>query len=71
MKPTNQIPIWFFIGGLLAVYGVLILAYGVFALFRPPAAPPALAELHPDLWWGGLLIGIGGFYTVKYWPWKE
>ena len=32
------IPIWFFIGLLLTIYGVLILGSGVYELISPPAA---------------------------------
>jgi hypothetical protein len=64
----NKIEIWFFIGALLGVYGLLILGTGVLHLFRPPARQMALAHLHPDLWWGILLAAIGLIYTVKFWP---
>jgi hypothetical protein len=65
---ANQIQIWFFIGVLLFLYGVLILGAGIFHLFFPPPRQMTLSELHPDLWWGVLLLGIGLFYCVKYWP---
>jgi hypothetical protein len=65
-----QIEIWFFIGALLGVYGLLILGTGVFHLFRPPLKQMALAHLHPDIVWGILLTVIGLIYTVKFWPKK-
>jgi hypothetical protein len=68
MEPAKQIPIWFFIGGLVLVYGVLIFGAGVYYLFHQPARPTALGGLHADLWWGALLVGIGAAYCVKYWP---
>jgi hypothetical protein len=71
MEKTHQIPIWFFIGCLLALYGLMILGYGIYSLFHPPLHPAALHELHPDVWWGALLSAIGGIYTVKYWPWSH
>ncbi len=64
----NQIEIWFFIGALLGVYGLLILGTGVLHLFRPPLKQMALAHLHPDIVWGVLLTAIGLVYTVKFWP---
>ncbi|HEX9933708.1 MAG TPA: hypothetical protein VGB38_00825 [bacterium] len=66
----NKIEIWFFIGALLGVYGLLILGTGIFHLFRTPARQMALAYLHPDVWWGALLTVIGLIYTVKFWPKK-
>jgi hypothetical protein len=65
---TNQIAIWFFIGVLLFLYGILIFGAGIFHLFVPPLQQMALSELHPDIWWGGLVLVIGLFYCIKYWP---
>ncbi len=62
----HGIPIWFFIGALLAVYGVLILGAGLFGLVHPPAVE--LANLHAGLWWGALLLVIGLGYLVRYRP---
>ena len=42
--PKN-ISIWFFTGALLLIYGVLILATGVWALSHPPEHPVVLASL--------------------------
>jgi hypothetical protein len=71
MEKTQQIPIWFFIGALLAVYGLIILGTGLFRLFHPSELQMALGYLHADIWWGALLATIGTFYTVKYWPQKK
>ena len=68
MEQTNQIPIWFFIGAVLLVYGILILGIGIFHLVYPPAQQLSLSELHPDIWWGGLLLVMGLGYCIKYWP---
>ncbi len=67
LEPTrHMIPVWFFIGILLAVYGVLILITGIREFRHPP--PTALANLHPAVWWGALLIAIGGTYIYAYRP---
>jgi hypothetical protein len=68
MEPTRRIEIWFFIGLLLLVYGVLILGAGVYHFVYPPPSDIALRELHSDLWWGALLMVLGGFYCVKFRP---
>jgi hypothetical protein len=68
MSGSAQIPIWFFIGLLLAAYGVLIFISGVFRWINPPAVRTVMEHLHPAVWWGLLLSVIGGFYTVRYWP---
>ncbi len=68
-KP-HFISIWFFIGSLLGVYGVLILGSGIWEIFRPPQHPVALANLHAAVWWGALLIALGAVYVVKFRPGK-
>ncbi len=62
----HGIPIWFFIGALLAVYGVLILAAGLYGLVHPPAVE--LAFLHAGIWWGALLLAIGLLYVWRFRP---
>jgi hypothetical protein len=62
----HGIPIWFFIGTLLAVYGVLILGAGIYGLFHPPRV--ALAGLHVGIWWGALLVVIGLGYVRAFRP---
>ena len=72
------ISIWFFIGLLLAVYGVLILGSGVWELISPPAAeaPGAIernvmANLHAAIWWGALLLALGLIYVLNFRPGRQ
>ena len=65
------ISIWFFIGALLAVYGVLILGVGIYDVFHPVNLDVQLRHLHMPVWWGIALIALGGVYLVKFWPKKE
>ncbi|MCX6621659.1 MAG: hypothetical protein NTY38_11415 [Acidobacteria bacterium] len=65
------ISIWFFIGALLAVYGVLITGAGIHDLFHPPETQVVLAKLHAALWWGGLLLVLGLFYVIHFRPGKR
>ncbi len=71
MRESHQLPIWLFIGALLGVYGVIIMATGIVHWISPPAHPMAMSQLHPDLWWGLLMTVIGLIYCIKYWPWKK
>ena len=64
----NSIPIWFFIGALLATYGLLILGEGIYQIFVPPANEIALANFHLAVWWGCGMLGLGSFYLVRFWP---
>lgn len=63
------IPVWFFVGVLLLIYGVLITATGIIEYSNPPAT--VLSNLHPAIWWGAILTVIGGIYTYMFWPRKS
>ncbi len=65
----RMIPVWFFVGIILLIYGVIVLATGIYELSNPP--PTVLANLHPALWWGGLLTVLGGLYVYIYMPKKS
>ena len=67
----SRISIWFFIGMLLLVYGLLILGAGIHDLLVPPEQQPVLANLHAGIWWGGLVAVLGGIYTYRFFPGKE
>jgi hypothetical protein len=68
MRPEGKYSIWYFIGILLLVYGVLIFATGIYEVFRPPAREVVLASLRPAIWWGALLIVVGAFYSIRFSP---
>lgn len=64
-----RIPIWFFIGLLLTLYGILIVVSGVTEWaggFYPPGVE--LTRLHAPVWWGGLLTLLGLFYLIRFRP---
>lgn len=71
MHGPGFISIWFFIGTLLTVYGVLITATGLYELASPLANPPVLANLHASIWWGLVLLAIGIIYFVRFFPRKH
>ena len=68
MHGGGKLSIWFFIGVLLLVYGVLILGAGLYELAVPPERVVVLAELRAAVWWGALLVVLGGFYTWRFSP---
>jgi hypothetical protein len=63
---THMLPVWFFIGVLLSAYGCIILATALADFSQPSTV--VLAKYHPGLFGGVLLLLIGGFYTVWFWP---
>ncbi len=64
------ISIWLFIGTLLLVYGALIFGSGIYDYFNPPPLEQrrVLSELHPQIWWGALMLALGAVYTWKFRP---
>ena len=63
------IPVWFFVGVILLIYGILILATGIHEFHNPPST--VLANLHPALWWGVLLTLLGGLFVYIHMPRKS
>jgi H+/Cl- antiporter ClcA len=72
MSDTKHvIPIWFFIGILLTIYGVLILGAGLWDVLNGIKRDVVMAEAHAAVWWGILLLVIGGFYSIRFRPGKN
>ena len=64
----HMLPVWFFVGIILLVYGLLILATGIYELSHPPGT--VLSSLHAAVWWGALLCVIGAIYVYLFTPRK-
>ncbi len=69
--PSREISIWFFIGVLLSIYGLLIAGYGVFELITGHTAEVRLAYLHAPVWWGAFMLALGAFYSIRFAPGKQ
>lgn len=63
------IPVWFFVGLLLFVYGWMILISGLAEWSHP--SDTVLANLHAPVWWGSLLIILGSVYCLMFRPSKS
>jgi hypothetical protein len=61
-KRHHMLPVWFFIGVILTIYGVLIFAEGLYELSHP--AETVLANLHAPIWWGVIMVVVGIIYTT-------
>lgn len=68
---SKEISIWFFIGVLLTIYGVMILGYGIWELVTGTTANVVLANLHAPVWWGALMLALGLLYALKFRPDRE
>jgi FtsH-binding integral membrane protein len=52
-------PIWYFVGLMLSAMGAVVLIAGVANYLSPPARQTILSQLHPELWWGVVMIAVG------------
>jgi hypothetical protein len=57
-ETKEMLDIWFFVGLILLVYGVIIGLTGIYYIFGEPATT-TLGETNPCLWWGAIMI-VGG-----------
>jgi hypothetical protein len=71
MRSGGSLSIWFFIGLSLAVNGAVILGRGIYELVSPPEHQVALYNLHANVWWGALLLVLGGFFSLRFSPARE
>jgi hypothetical protein len=72
MHEENGLSIWFFVGGMLTIYGVIILISnipGFTTAFENQHV--VLERLHAGLWWGILLILLGALFLYLHWPGKH
>ncbi len=65
--PGHRISIWFFIGALLAVYGVIVLVANLLPA-SGAEAHTVLSNLHAGIWWGALLLALGLMYVTLFRP---
>jgi hypothetical protein len=62
----HMLPVWFFIGVILLIYGVMICVNGIYELSHPPGT--VLQETHPAIWWGALMAVVGAIFLYKNRP---
>lgn len=58
MSEKKMLPIWFFVGLMLTLFGAIITATGVYFIFKPQTST-AMADLNPNLWWGAIMLIAG------------
>lgn len=68
----ESLSIWFFVGLILAVYGVIVVIANVQTLISPPETTHVVFEnLHSGLWWGGVILILGLVFLYLHWPNKK
>ena len=65
MSEGNMKSIWFFVGLILLVMGGIICLSGIYNLINPPQVKTVLANTHPDIWWGAVMLVFGGVMFLK------
>ena len=58
-------PIWYFVGLILSSMGLVLFINGIYYLLNPGSDQTVLKDLHPDIWWGALMIIVGLIYIIK------
>ena len=60
-------PIWYFVGLILLVIGLIVLSAGIYYLFVPEHHHVELPGLHINIWWGIVLLisGVIFLYTNR------
>ncbi len=66
----ETLSIWFFVGVMTLLYGVVLVVYGAWAWFGDHEVPTVVfsQRFHPTFWWGMLLTLFGSFYTLRFRP---
>jgi len=59
-RQPEPLPVWFFVGLILLVYGLIVVVAGLIGDPRPTV----LRELRPALWWGGIMIAGGAVFLT-------
>jgi len=67
MSEQQMKPIWYFVGLILLIMGLVIFVNGIYQYLYPPATSTVLAKTHPDIWWGALMAIFGAvmFFSTR------
>jgi hypothetical protein len=64
-EPTRMKSIWYLVSLVLMEMGGLVLIAGIIELFAPSPRRTVLAEIHPGIWWGCVMIVAGVIFYVR------
>lgn len=68
-EEQESLSIWFFVGLILTIYGVIVLIANIQVLISPPETTHVVFEnLHSGLWWGGIMLLLGLLFLYLHWP---
>ena len=55
---AKMLSIWFFVSIGLGMFGLIILAMGIYYAFAGTPVGPVLSETNPSLWWGAVMVAF-------------
>jgi uncharacterized membrane protein YdbT with pleckstrin-like domain len=58
-EPAKMKPIWYFVGLMLTLMGLVIEISGLYRYFSAEHTKTVLENLHPEIWWGAIIIIAG------------
>ncbi len=56
--------IWYFVGLMLTVMGLIVSGSGVYYLVFPTGTSTVLGHLHPNIWWGVIMLVSGLLFYI-------
>ena len=71
MDEEHGLSIWFFVGVMLTIYGIIVLIANITAFSTIESPHVVLERLHAGLWWSILLILLGALFLLLHWPGKH
>ncbi len=63
--------IWFFVGLMLTVIGVIIFLTGIYYWLMPAHTQTVLEHLYPDIWWGAIMAIVGAIFLYNSLKWQK
>ena len=64
-EPKKMKPIWYFVGLVLLSMGAVVLLTEICRLATGVQHATVLARLHPDVWWGAVMVASGAVFFFK------
>jgi hypothetical protein len=64
-KEKGMRSIWYFVGLIMLIIGIIVVAAGIYDLINPTTQNIRLTSLHTNIWWGALIAIAGLIYTLK------
>ena len=71
MHEEEAFSIWFFVGIMLTIYGIIVLIANIPAFSSSQSPHVVLERLHAGVWWGILLTLVGALFLYLHWPGKH